>query len=85
MSSHSKIPNNKVEIEESEALLQPNAKSDYDARLVLTFANNNNPEIYGYIKSITKSNLIPSTVFHNTSSANTDSAKANTFNIYFLL
>ena len=35
------------------------------------------------MKSITKSNLIPSTVFHNTSSANTDSAKANAFNIYF--
>ena len=54
--------NNKVKIEESETLLQPklsNAKSDYEARLVSTFANNNNPKIYGYIKSITKSNLIP--------------------------
>ena len=40
--------NNKVKIEESESLLQPklsNAKSDYEARLVSTFANNNNPKV----------------------------------------
>ena len=48
---------NKVKIEESEILLQAkisHAKSNYEANLVSTYANNNNSKIYSYIKNIAK-------------------------------
>ena len=77
---------NKVKIEESENLLQAkisHAKSNYEANLVSTYANNNNSKIYSYIKNIAKSTSLPSTLFHDSIPANSDSAKANAFNNYF--
>ena len=44
-----------VKIEESENLLQAkisHAKSNYEANLVSTYANNNNSKIYSYTKNI---------------------------------
>ena len=76
----------KSKIEESESSLLTkitDAKTNYENNLVTTFANKNNSKIYKYIKNITKSHSIPSTLFHNSCSVSTDSSKAHAFNGYF--
>ena len=76
----------KSKIEESESSLLTkitDAKTNYENNLVTTFANKNNSKIYKYIKNITKSHSIPSTLFHNSCSVSTDSSKAHVFNDYF--
>ena len=59
------------------------AKLDYESSLVHNFASTNSSKIYDYIKSITKSNHMPSSVNFNSSTASTDHDKANLFNLYF--
>ena len=61
------------------------AKLDYESSLVHNFASTNSSKIYDYIKSITKSNHMPSSVNFNSSTASTDHDKANLFNLYFSL
>ena len=59
------------------------AKVNYESDLI-TFANSNNPRVYKYIKSLTKSHTIPPTLHHDSlvvADSNTD--KANMFNTYF--
>ena len=58
-------------------------KSNYEANLVSTYANNNNSKIYSYIKNIAKSTSLPSTLYYDSIPANSDSAKANALNNYF--
>ena len=59
------------------------AKSLYESRLVANFAGNCNSKIYDYIRSLSNSSTIPSTVFLNTTSAISDSEKADLFNTFF--
>ena len=77
--------NNVAKLKSLESLLSAKvsaAKSDYETNLVASL-NNNNSSIYKYIKSITKSGIILSTVFHDSTSATTDVDKANLFNQFF--
>ena len=77
----------RTKIEESEKSLQAEinkAKIDYEANLVSSCANNSNNKIDQYIKIITKSSLIPQTLFHNSSPISSDLSKADAFNIFIL-
>ena len=77
--------NNVAKLKSLESLLSAKvsaAKSDYETDLVASI-NNKNSLIYKYIRSITKSSTIPSTVFHDSTSATTDVDKANLFNQFF--
>ena len=56
------------------------AKLDFESSLISNFASNNNNKIYKYLKSISKSNNLPTTVHLD---ANIDFDKANLFNQYF--
>ena len=56
-----------------------NKKSD----LITSFANNNNSKVYKYVRSLTKSHTIPSTLHHGSIVADSDTDKANVFNDYF--
>ena len=73
---------NLANLEQSQQQLQLKtsaAKSDYKRNLVSEFANNNNSKIYKYIRNLTKSAFIPSTMFHNSSPVTCDNEKANIF------
>ena len=59
------------------------AKSNYETVLISNYANHSNPAIYHYIRSSTKSATIPSTVYLDATSANSDLSRANLFNQYF--
>ena len=63
------------------------AKNSYETSLINDFALANSNKIYSYIRNITKSRFIPSTVHFNSLTASSDSEKANLFNIFiqFLL
>lgn len=58
-------------------------KASYESDPVHNFANHSNFKIYQYIRNITKSSTIPSTVFHNDAGATDDKSKDNLFNQYF--
>ena len=45
----------------------------------------NQPKIFSYIRSLTKSDPIPHTVYYNDNSATNDKQKASLFNNYFIL
>ena len=59
------------------------AKSSFESNLVNNFVTGNQTKIFQYIRSITKSHSIPSTIFHNDSSASNDNDKATIFNQFF--
>ena len=59
------------------------AKQNYEFHLINNFAPTNNNKIFKYLKSITKSNTNPPIMNFDSSSASTDSSKANLFNQYF--
>ena len=59
------------------------AKLDYESSLINNFTPTNSNKIYKYLRSITKSNHIPSTINLDSSTASTDLDKANLFNCYF--
>jgi len=59
------------------------ARSAYESKLISDFATTNQPKIYSYIRSLTKSDPIPCTVFYNNSRATNDKHKASMFNNYF--
>ena len=74
---------NLANLEQSQQQLQLKisaAKSDYEHNLVSEFANNNNSKIYKYIRNLTNSASIPSTMFHDSSPVTCDN---NIFNNYF--
>ena len=76
---------NKIKLENNETQLQAeisNAKADYESTLISNFSYSNS-KIYKYIRSLTNSNCIPCSVYYDSISANSDSAKAFLFNKYF--
>ena len=76
---------NKLKLENNETLLQAeisNAKADYESTLISNFSHSNS-KIYKYIRSLTNSNCIPCSVYYDSISANSDSAKASLFNKFF--
>jgi len=60
------------------------AKQNYESHLINNFASINNNKLFKYLKSITRSNNNPPIIMNfDSSSASTDSDKANLFNKYF--
>ena len=59
------------------------AKSSFESNLINNFVTGNQTKIFQYIRSITKSHSIPSTIFHNDSSASNDNDKVTIFNQFF--
>ena len=59
------------------------AKNSYETSLINNFALANSNKIYSYIRNITKSRSIPSTVNFDSLTASSDSEKASLFNQYF--
>ena len=55
------------------------AKSNYESRLVQSFAGSHNSKIYDYIQTLCKSRSIPLTVSLNESNATSDTDKAELF------
>ena len=75
-----------AKIESLEVLLQEKitlAKNSYESSLINDFALANSNKIYSYIRNITKSTYIPSTVHFDSLTASSDSDKAGLFNQYF--
>ena len=60
-----------------------NAKVNYEHNLVQDFAFRKNYKIYEYINSLKKEDLLPSSMFNDTSEATSDQDKASLFNEYF--
>ena len=61
----------------------PVAKLTFESELINTCASTNNNKIFKYLKSITKSNNIPSVMNLESLTANTDHSIASLFNQYF--
>ena len=59
------------------------AKLTFESELINTYAPTNNNKIFKYLKSITKSNNIPSVMNLESLTANTDHSIASLFNQYF--
>ena len=75
-----------AKVKSLEILLQEKirlAKNSYETSLINDFALANSNKIYSYIRNITKSRSIPSTVHFDSLTANFDSEKASLFNQYF--
>ena len=75
-----------AKVKSLEVLLQEkisSAKDSYESSLINNFAQANNNKIYSYIRNITKSRSIPSTVHFDSLAASSNSDKANLFNHYF--
>ena len=70
----------------SETILQvkiSKAKIDYESNLISNCAFNNTSTIYNYIKDLTKTKTIPSTITLDQTHVYNDIDKANLFNTYF--
>ena len=77
---------NLLRIKTAEETLQANiqqAKANFEAKLVSNFAFSNDSKIFQYVRNLTKSASIPSTIFYDNTSASQDLDKANLFNKYF--
>ena len=59
------------------------AKLTFESELINTYTSTNNNKIFKYLKSITKSNNIPSVMNFESLTANTDHGIASLFNQYF--
>ena len=59
------------------------ARSAYESKLINDFATTNQPKIFSYIRSLTKSDPIPHTVYYNDNSTTNDKQKTSLFNNYF--
>ena len=59
------------------------AQSAHESKLIDDFATTNQPKIFSYIRSLTKSDPIPHTVYYNDNSTTNDKQKASLFNNYF--
>ena len=57
------------------------AKSSFESNLINNFFTGNQAKVFQYIRSITKSHSIPSTVFHNDSSASNDYNKLKSYHL----
>ena len=77
---------NLLRIKTAEETLQASiqqAKANFEAKLVSNFAFSNDSKIFQYVRNLTKSASIPSTIFYDNTSASQDLDKANLFNKYF--
>ena len=82
----SPTPHNLSRLQQAEEHFQENitqAKSNYESSLINNYAFGANSVIYRYIRSLSKSKSIPSTVYLGTSAAMCDKSKAKLFNLYF--
>ena len=61
------------------------AKTEYESNLITSCAFNNTSAIYNYIKDLTKTKTIPSTITLDQTCVYNDIDKANLFNTYFHL
>ena len=59
------------------------AKNSYESSLINDFALADNNKIYSYIRNITKTRSIPSTVHFDSLAASSNSDRVNLFNCYF--
>ena len=59
------------------------AKSNYESHLIHSFAGSHNARIYDYIRSLSKTSTIPSSVILENCSTTSDSEKAELFNNFF--
>ena len=59
------------------------AKSNFESTLINSYAESSNPAIYHYIRSYTKSGMIPPTVHLDDTIASSDASQAGLFNQYF--
>ena len=59
------------------------AKTTYESNLIHNFASTNDSKIYQYIRNLTNSHLIPTTIHLDNLSAHDDFGKATLFNQYF--
>ena len=74
---------NKNKLDSSQNLLQAkisNARTIYESNLITT---SDNSRIYKYIRGFTKSKSIPSSMYHNSTTLDSDIDKVNAFNNYF--
>ena len=55
----------------------------YESNLVKNYAHSNDSKIYSYLKSLSRSNSLPSTMQHGSVTATTQSDKAELFNQFF--
>ena len=55
----------------------------YEQTVLHNFATNKDPEIFRFIKEFTKSHILPPQLYNDSTTANTDSSKAELFNRYF--
>ena len=76
-------PSNEGKIENLQTELTLSLQNDQHLHEVMLFENEKFSEIQRYLKSITKSRMIPSENFLDQKIANTDAQKAELFNIYF--
>lgn len=77
---------NRIRLQTAEKCLNDEislAKSVYESKLIHDFSSTNQSEIYRYIRSLTTSHSIPSTIYSGSSSALDDHNKATLFNQYF--
>ena len=77
---------NHLKLTQAESLLQAKmsiAKSNYESELVRAFANKESSKIYNYIKSLSRHDTLPPTMYLNSTPALSDSEKASLFNHYF--
>ena len=59
------------------------AKSNYESELVRAFTNKESSKIYNYIKSLSRYDTLPPTMYLNSTPALSNSEKASLFNHYF--
>ena len=77
---------NLLRVKTAEETLQASiqqAKANFEAKLVNNFAFSNDSKIFQYVRNLTKSTSIPSTILYDNTSASQDFDKANLFNKYF--
>ena len=83
-----KLPtsSNHLKLTQAESHLQAKmllAKSNYEFELVRAFTNKESCKIYNYIRSLSRHNMLPPTMYLNSIPSITDSEKASLFNQYF--
>ena len=59
------------------------AKSNYESEIVRAFANKESSKIYNYIKSLSRHDTLPPTMYLNSTPALSDREKVSLFNHYF--
>ena len=72
-----------IQAEDAFQLSLSKAKSEYELGLINNYTQSKDVKLFHYIKSITKSNSLPTALKYNHITIDSDLDKANTFNQYF--